>query len=144
MNLQMALNQYLANLIILAFKTYQLGWHVSGTHATAVQNFSNTLYVDLFRAYTKLAKLMLLSNHAPIATLADFTRVSTLMELPNPVTDPLTATEIICQDLTQMKTLASIILDQSENDLSLASFMESQMVFLSKHVYFLKSICFNI
>lgn len=146
MNHTPALNHYLANLIVLALKTYHLGWYVTGTHALAIQNFSDTLSVDLFNAYTHLSKLMLHTNKDPISTTASFARETTLQETSECITDPLVATHIILDDMAQMKSLATVLLAQAEleNESSIVTFMEAQVIFFSKHLYFLKSICFNI
>lgn len=136
------LNQYLSNLALLNIKLHNLHWNVIGKEFMQVHNFTETLYDDMFKKFDDVAELIKIRGEKPLARMADYLKHATI---PEPERDQFTVKEvleILRDDLSKMKNLATEIRNEADadGDFGIVADFEEHVADFSKNLWFINAM----
>lgn len=136
------LNEYLSNLAVLNAKLHNLHWNVKGKQFVQIHEFTESLYESFFGKYDEVAELLKMKEEKPLVKLADYIENASIKESDK---DNFTCEEvlnIVQEDLTKMKNLATEIRNEADEDgdFEVVAEFEDHVSGYSKNLWFIKSM----
>lgn len=136
------LNQYLSNLSVLNVNLHNIHWNVQGKQFVQIHEFTESLYDDFFEKYDAVAELLKMKGEKPLVKLSDYIQNASIKELDKDRFSCQESLEIVLDYLTEMKTLATEIRNEADEDgdFEVVSEFEDHVAGYSKNIWFVKSI----
>lgn len=136
------LNDYLSDLHILNVKLHNLHWNVVGKQFVQIHEFTEELYKDLFEKFDEIAEVIKMRNEKPLAKVEDYLKTSSVQELDKNKYDTTEVLEILRDDYTKLKDLATDIRNSAdqEGDFEIVAIFEDHVAGYSKNLWFISSM----
>ena len=140
--LAVALNKYLANLVVEYIKLHNLHWNVVGINFKAIHEYLEGLYDGVSASLDSVAELLKMHDEVPAASLKEYLALSSLEELPSVELKGKDVLEIVLKDFNEFKQLAESIraLADEEDVYDVVSAMESDLEQFNKSIWFIKAM----
>lgn len=136
------LNEYLSNLAVLNVKLHNLHWNVVGLQFVQVHEFTESIYDDMFEKYDAVAELIKMKGERPLVKMADYLEKASIQEIDKEEFTTIEVLEILKEDLTKMKELATEIrnlADEAGDFITVAEF-EGHIAGYNKNLWFLDAM----
>jgi starvation-inducible DNA-binding protein len=101
MNKELAgkINKYLADSGVMYIKLHNLHWNVQGLQFKAVHEYLEELYDDITAKMDEIAELLRMNSEFPVASYAEFQKLSEIKEIPSQSVDVKAALSMTLEDL---------------------------------------------
>lgn len=141
-NLVIQLNSLLADVSVMYFKAHNLHWNVIGRQFVTIHTYLEEFYNELAGTIDEVAELMKKFDVYPKASMKEYLKVSSIVELESKdvsVTEVLTILE---EDINILKNNAlKVRVIAAEDDLfEVINTMEDMIESYSKTLWFIKSM----
>ena len=141
-NLVIQLNSLLADVSVMYFKAHNLHWNVIGRQFVTIHTYLEEFYNELAGTIDEVAELMKKFGVYPKASMKEYLKVSSIVELESKdvsVTEVLTILE---EDINILKNNAlKVRVIAAEDDLfEVINTMEDMIESYSKTLWFIKSM----
>ncbi len=135
-------NEYLSNLAVLNVKLHNLHWNVVGKQFVRIHNLTEEIYDDLFAKYDEVAEMLKMKDEKPLVTMKDYLENTSIKESDEDEFSVEDSLEIVKEDLTLMKKLATEIRNESdeENDFEAVAIFEDHVSEYSKNIWFVNAM----
>jgi starvation-inducible DNA-binding protein len=136
------LNVYLSNLAVLNVKLHSLHWNVEGIYFLQIHEFTEKLYDELFTKYDDVAEILKMRDQKPLAKLSDYLKSASIQEADQTKFSANEVLEILHNDLTTMRNLATEIRNAADevNDFEVVAEFEDHVSAYSKTLWFVKTM----
>ncbi len=135
-------NEYLSNLAVLNVKLHNIHWNVVGKQFVRIHNLTEEIYDDLFAKYDEVAEMLKMKGEKPLVTMKDYLENTSIKESDEDEFSVEDSLEIVKEDLTLMKKLATEIRNESdeENDFEAVAIFEDHVSEYSKNIWFVNAM----
>ena len=135
-------NEYLSNLAVLNVKLHNIHWNVVGKQFVRIHNLTEEIYDDLFAKYDEVAEMLKMKDEKPLVTMKDYLENTSIKESDEDEFSVEDSLEIVKEDLTLMKKLATEIRNESdeENDFEAVAIFEDHVSEYSKNIWFVNAM----
>lgn len=136
------LNEYLSNLAVLNVKLHNLHWNVVGLQFVQVHEFTESMYDDFFEKYDAVAELIKMRGEKPLVRMVDYLEKASIKELDQDKFSTLEVLNIVKEDLTKMKELATEIrnLADEAGDFGIVAEFEGHVDGYNKNLWFIEAM----
>jgi len=133
------MNQYVADLAVLNVKFHNLHWNVVGERFEQVHVHLEALYDDLFEKFDEVAERIKMLGEFPKASIKEYLEISKVEELPNEDVAIKRVFEIVKEEVSYLKELATSIRLEADNndDFVTVGLMEDHIAAYDKELYFI-------
>lgn len=133
------MNQYVADLAVLNVKFHNLHWNVVGERFEQVHVHLEALYDDLFAKFDEVAERIKMLGEFPKASIKEYIEISKVEELPNEDVSIPRVFEIVKEEVTYLKDLATSIRFEADtnDDFVTVGLMEDHIAAYDKELYFI-------
>lgn len=138
------MNKYLADTGVLYIKLHNLHWNVSGLQFKSVHEYLEAQYDGITENMDEIAEILRMHGEYPLASMADFLKVSSIKELASEKVEIKAALSITLEDLKALDAEAKEIrLAADEEDLfDIVAMMEGHCAEFQKTIWFISSMLF--
>ncbi|MCC5908853.1 MAG: DNA starvation/stationary phase protection protein [Clostridiaceae bacterium] len=136
------LNEYLSNLAVLNVKLHNLHWNVVGMQFVQIHEFTESMYNDVFEKYDDVAELIKIRGEKPLAKMADYLQNASIQELDKDKFSTTEVIQIVKDDLTKMKDLATEIRNAADeaDDFGIVAEFEDHVAGYNKNLWFIDAM----
>jgi starvation-inducible DNA-binding protein len=136
------LNKYLADTSVMYVKVHNLHWNVSGLQFKAVHEFLETIYDGLAENLDEIAELIKMNGDYPLASMAEYLKVSSINELSSQKYGVKESLEILLEDLKTLDSSAKEIRAAADEKdaFDIVSMMEEHCASYQKTIWFIESM----
>ena len=141
-DLMVETNKYLANLGVMYIKLHNLHWNVVGPQFKAVHEYLEGIY-DKFAGYLdEVAEFIRMENEFPLATLADYVEVATIVEIESMEYSVHETLKILLEDIYILKTQANYLRNYTDkvDKFLLGNILEEHLKAYEKTIWFISSM----
>lgn len=136
------MNEYLSNLAVLNVKLHNLHWNVVGLQFVEIHEFTESIYDDLFEKYDAVAELIKIKGEKPLVRMVDYLEKASINETDKDKFSTVEVLEILKEDLTKMKELATEIrnLADEAGEFVIVAEFEGHVEGYDKNLWFIEAM----
>lgn len=144
-DLSKKMDGYLADTAVMYIKLHNLHWNVYGLQFKSVHEYLETLYDGITENMDAIAEVLRMYGEYPVASMADFLKISKIKELPSEKVEVKEALKITLDDLKLLDQEAKEIrlVADEEDAFDIVAMMEDHCAVFQKAIWFISSMLTN-
>ena len=136
------LNKYLADTAVMYIKLHNFHWNISGMQFKGVHEYLEAQYDAITENMDAIAELIRMHGEYPGASMAEYLKISSIVELPSENIEIKKALSIVLEDLKTLdKEAKEIRTAADEKDaFDIVAMMEEHCADFQKTIWFISSM----
>jgi starvation-inducible DNA-binding protein len=140
-DINLLINQYIADLAIFIIKLHNLHWNTVGRHFIEIHEYTEQLYTRFFITYDEFAELLKSKNQPVFGSMSDYLKISTLKEVTDTEFTDSVALNIIKKDLEMLLMTVNNLrhMSQGAGDFTCAMLADQEIQYIQKQLWFINA-----
>jgi starvation-inducible DNA-binding protein len=140
-DINLLINQYIADLAIFIIKLHNLHWNTVGRHFMEIHEYTEELYTRFFITYDEFAELLKSKNQQVFGSMSDYLKISTLKEVTETEFTDSTSLDIIKKDLEMLLMTVNSLrtLSQDTGDFTCAMLADQEIQYIQKQLWLINA-----